>query len=154
MAVCRPSSEAIRKIHAALATKVKVLVGVYGVYDMLEMWHRYQMHSPRDNNIEKFIGISPLDDRRPYFDASPMSYVTTANNKIAAFLACGTEDDLVNRHAQTDAFLLALKQAGFYVRTCIVQGAPHYWMNEPIDEPESFTGFLAPRLVRFLAEKL
>jgi acetyl esterase/lipase len=140
--------------HAALSTKVKVLVGVYGVYDVLEMWQRYQMQNPRDNNIEKFIGISPLEDRRPYFDASPISYVTTANNKIATFLACGTQDDLVNRAAQTDAFLLALKQAGFFVRTCIVQGAPHYWMNDPIDEPESFTGFLAPRLVRFLAEKL
>ena len=141
-------------VHAALGIKVKVLVGVYGVYDVLEMWQHYQMQNPRDNNIEKFIGISPLEDRRPYFDASPMSYVTTANNKISVFLACGTEDDLVNRHAQTDAFLFALKQAGFFVRTCIVQGAPHYWMNDPIDEPGSFTGFLAPRLVRFLAEKL
>jgi acetyl esterase/lipase len=140
--------------HAALGTKVKVLVGVYGVYDVLEMWHRYQLQNPLDNNIEKFIGVSPLVDRRPYFDASPISYATTANNKIATFLACGTEDDLVNRAAQTDAFLLALKQAGFFVRTCIVQGAPHYWMNDPIDEAESFTGFLAPRLLRFLAEKL
>jgi hypothetical protein len=50
--------------------------------------------------------------------------------------------------------LLALKQAGFFVRTCLLQGAPHYWMNEPIDEPGSYAGFFAPRLVRFLAEKL
>jgi acetyl esterase/lipase len=143
-----------RDAHAKHGTKVKVLVGVYGVYDVLEMWQRYQMQTPRDNNIEKFIGSSPLQDRRPYFDASPISHATTANNKIAVFLACGTEDDLVNRHAQTDAFLLALKQAGYFVRTCIVQGAPHYWMSDSIDEPGSFTGFLAPRLVRFLAEKL
>lgn len=140
--------------HAALSAKVKVLVGVYGVYDLLEMWQRYQLQSPRENNVEKFIGISPLEDRRPYFDASPMNHVTIANNGLSVFLACGTEDDLVNRHAQTDAFLLALKQAGFFVRTCIVQGAPHYWMNDPIDEPGSYAGFLAPRLVRFLAEKL
>jgi len=140
--------------HAAVSTKVKVLVGVYGIYDVLEMWQRYQLQSPRENNIEKFIGVSPLDDRRPYFEASPMSYATTANNKTAVLLASGTEDDLVNRHAQTDVFLLALKQAGFFVRPCILQGAPHYWMNDPIDEPGSFTGFLAPRLVRFLAEKL
>ena len=140
--------------HAALSTKVKVLVGVYGIYDVLEMWQKYNVQNPRDNNIEKFIGVSPLDDRRPYFEASSMSYATTANNKIAVMLACGTEDDLVNRQAQTDAFLLALKQAGFFVRTCNLQGAPHYWMNDPIDEEGSYTGFLAPRLVRFLAEKL
>ena len=140
--------------HAGQSTKVKVLVGVYGVYDVLEMWQRYNLQSPRDNNIEKFIGVSPLDDRRSYFDASPINYATTGNNKIAVMLACGTHDDLVNKETQTDAFLFALKQAGFFVRTCIVQGAPHYWMNDPIDEAGSFSGFLAPRLVRFLAEKL
>ena len=140
--------------HAALGTQVKVLVGVYGIYDVLEMWQRYQHQSPRENNIEKFIGVSPMEDRRPYFEASPMSYATVANNKLAVYLACGTEDDLVSRHAQTDAFQLALKQAGFFVRTCLLQGAPHYWMNDPIDEPGSYTGFLAPRLVRLLAEKL
>lgn len=140
--------------HAALSTKVKVLVGVYGIYDVLEMWQKYNLQNPRENNIEKFIGVSPLDDRRPYFEASPISYATTANNRIAVMLACGTEDDLVNRQGQTDAFLMALKQANFFVRTCILQGAPHYWMNDPIEEPGSHTGFLAPRLVRFLAEKL
>jgi acetyl esterase/lipase len=140
--------------HAAVSTKVKVLVGVYGVYDVLAMWQRYQVASPRENNIEKFIGISALENRQPYFDASPISYATVANNGIGVFLACGTEDDLVDRQANTDAFLLALKQAGFFVRTCILAGAGHYFMNDPIDEPGSHTGFVAPRLVRFLAEKL
>jgi len=66
----------------------------------------------------------------------------------------GLAADLVDRKVQTDPFQLALKQAGFFVRTCIVQGAPHYWMNDPIEEPGSHSGFLAPRLVRFLQEKL
>jgi hypothetical protein len=35
-----------------------------------------------------------------------------------------------------------------------VPGAPHYWMNDPIEERVSFSGFLAPRLMRFLAERL
>jgi acetyl esterase/lipase len=140
--------------HASVSGKVKVLVGVYGIYDVLEMWHKYNEQNPRENNIEKFIGVSPMDDRRPYFEASPISYATTANNKLAVMLACGTHDDLVNKAAQTDAFLLALKQAGFFVRPCILQGASHYWMNDPIDEPGSHSGFLAPRLVRFLADKL
>ena len=34
------------------------------------------------------------------------------------------------------------------------QGAGHYWVSDPLDEPGSFTGFFAPRLLRFLAEKL
>jgi acetyl esterase/lipase len=140
--------------HAAVNTNVRVLVGVYGVYDLVDMWQRYQLASPRENNVENFLGAAPIDDRRLYFDASPISYATVANNQVAVFLSVGTQDDLVERRAHTDAFLLALKQAGFFVRTCIAHGAPHYWVSDPIDEPGSYSGFLAPRLVRFLQEKL
>ena len=140
--------------HAAVSAKVKAFVGVYGVYDLVEMWQRYQLQSPRENNIENFMGAAPMDDPRLYFDASPINYAIFANNQMGVFLSVGTEDDLVNRRAQTDAFLMRLKQANFFVRTCIVQGAPHYWLNDPIEEPASYSGFLAPRLVRFLSERL
>jgi acetyl esterase/lipase len=140
--------------HAAVSTKVKALVGVYGVYDLVEMWQRYLVQSPRENNIENFMGAAPMDDPRLYFDASPINYATFANNQMGVFLAVGTEDDLVDRRKQNDVFLLRLKQANFFVRPCIVQGAPHYWLNDPIDEPGSYTGFMAPRLMRFLKERL
>jgi acetyl esterase/lipase len=140
--------------HAALSSKVKAFIGVYGVYDVAEMWQRYQLQSPRENNIENFMGCAPMEDPRRYFEASPVNYATFANNQIGVFLSVGTEDDLVNRRAQTDAFLLKLKQANFFVRTCIVQGAPHYWLNDPIEEPGSYSGFMAPRLLRFLQERL
>jgi acetyl esterase/lipase len=139
---------------AAVPAKVKALIGVYGIYDMLAMWTSYQVQGGRQNNVEKFLGAAPMENRQLYFDASPISYATFANNNIAVLLAVGTEDDLVDRKAQTDAFQLALKQAGFFVRPCILAGAPHYWMNDPIEEPGSLTGFLGPRLLRFLAEKL
>jgi acetyl esterase/lipase len=140
--------------HASVGTKVKALVGVYGVYDVAEMWQRYQLQSPRENNIENFMGAAPMDDPRLYFDASPINYATFANNQIGVLLSVGTEDDLVDRRAQTDVFLMKLKQANFFVRPCIVQGAPHYWLNDPIEEPRSYSGFMAPRLVRFLKERL
>jgi acetyl esterase/lipase len=140
--------------HAKESTEVKVFAGVYGVYDVAEMWQKYNLQSPKQNNIEWFLGASLPDNRQLYFDASPINYAITANNKVAVHLSVGTEDDLVDRKANTDAFVLALKQAGFFVRTTILQGAPHYWGSDPMDEPGSFSGFLAPRLVRFLAEKL
>jgi acetyl esterase/lipase len=140
--------------HAKESTEVKVFAGVYGVYDVAEMWQKYNLQSPKENNIEKFMGAALPENRQLYFDASPISYATTANNKVAVHLSVGTEDDLVDRRANTDAFVLALKQAGFFVRTTILQGAPHYWGSDPMDEPGSFSGFLAPRLLRFLAEKL
>jgi acetyl esterase/lipase len=140
--------------HAKESTEVKVFAGVYGVYDVAEMWQKYNLQSPKQNNIEKFMGAALPDNRQLYFDASPISHAVTANNNVAVHLSVGTEDDLVDRRANTDAFVLALKQAGFFVRTTILQGAPHYWGSDPMDEPGSFSGFLAPRLLRFLAEKL
>jgi acetyl esterase/lipase len=140
--------------HAGVDTAVKVLVGVYGVYDLIEMWQCYQLNSPLDNNIENFIGVAPMANRQLYFDATPMSYATYANNKTAVLLGFGTEDDLVDRQAHSEAFLRALKQAGFFARSCVVQGAGHYWLSDPIDEPGSYTGVFAPRLMRFLVEKL
>ena len=140
--------------HAKVSAKVKALIGVYGVYDVVEMWQRYKLQSPCENNIENFMGASPMDDPQRYFEASPINYATFANNQIGVLLSVGTEDDLVDRRAHTDAFLLQLKQANFFVRTCIVQGAPHYWLSDPIDEPGSYSGFMAPRLIRFLKERL
>ena len=139
---------------AATDAGVKALIGVYGIYDAVAMWSNYQLQGGRDNNFEKFMGCPPMESRQLYFDASPISYATFSNNAIGVLLVTGTEDALVDRKVQTDPFELALKQAGFFVRPVIVAGAPHYWMNDPIDEPGSFTGFLAPRLMRFLAERL
>jgi acetyl esterase/lipase len=139
---------------ASLSSEVKALIGVYGIYDMVAMWNSCQVQWPIGNIVERFLGVPPMADRQIYFDASPMSYATLANNKLAVMLVTGSADDLVDPKEQTDPFLLALKQAGFYVRPCIVTGAPHYWLNDPIDDPTGFTAFLAPRLMRFLAEKL
>jgi acetyl esterase/lipase len=139
---------------ASTDAAVKALIGVYGIYDVAAMWTAYQVQGGGQNSIQKFIGAPPMENRQIYFDASPISYATVANNGIAVLLVTGTEDDLVDRKAQTEPFQLALKQAGFFVRPCIVHGAPHYWMNDPIDERGSYCGFLAPRLLRFLAEKL
>jgi acetyl esterase/lipase len=139
---------------ASTEASVKVLVGVYGIYDAVAMWTNYQVQGGRNNNFEKFMGVPPTENRQLYFDASPISYATFANNAVGVLLVTGTEDALVDRKTQTDPFELALKQAGYFVRPVIVAGAPHYWMNDPIEEPDSYSGFLAPRLLRFLAEKL
>jgi len=95
-----------------------------------------------------------MDDRHLFFEASPISYATFANNKTAFFLVWGTQDDIVDAKTQSEAFLLALKQARFAVRTAVVRAAPHFWMWDPIDEPESHCAFLAPRVLRFLSSAL
>jgi len=136
------------------STRVKAVVGVYGVYDVAAQWQHDLLERPCDSICERFLGASLLDDRRLYFEASPLSYVTRDANGTAFLLAWGTEDDVVDRATQSEAFLRALKQAGFFARSVIVQGAPHFWNSEPIEEPGSRSGFLAPRLLRFLQDKL
>jgi acetyl esterase/lipase len=140
--------------HAALSTKVKAVIGIYGVYDLAQQWHHDLAPRPDDRICEKFLGAAPTQNRRLYFDASPLSYATTDNNATAFLLSWGTEDDIVDRTTQSEAFLVALKQARFYARSVVMQGAGHFWMSDPIEEPASITGYLAPRLLRFLAEKL
>jgi acetyl esterase/lipase len=138
----------------ALSTRVRAVIGIYGVYDLAQQWNHDLLSRPHDPICEKFLGAALSDNRRRYFDASPLSYVTSDNNATAFLLSWGTEDDIVDRAAQSEAFLLALKQARFFARSVVMQGAGHFWMADPIEEPTSITAYLAPRLLRFLAEKL
>ena len=131
---------------------VRALVGIFGVYDLAAQWQFDLAERPHDNITAAFLGTSLVDDRRLYFDASPLSYATTANNAVAVLLAWGTHDDIVSPK-QSERFLRALKQAGFYVRT-VVQHAPHYWLGDPLDEPGSHSAVFTARLLRFLEERL
>ena len=137
-----------------VSTKVKCCIGLYGVYDLAAQWQHDLVARPRDQITEKFLGAAPIDDRKLYFDATPNSYATRGNAQNAFLIAYGTEDDVVDIKTQSEAFVLALKQAGIFVRTSIVQSAPHFWGSEPHDETGSFSAFFAPRLKRFLAERL
>ena len=109
---------------------------------------------PADNITQNFMGFPPMQDRLGWHAASPIAHATFRNNDTAFLLAWGTEDDIVDASTQSAAFLTALKQAQFYVRTVIVQSAPHFWLTDPLDEPGSFTGFFLPRLLRFLSQRL
>ena len=140
--------------HGRMSTAVKVCVPIYAVLDLARQWRHDQISRPRDQIVEKFLGASLIDDRRTYFDASPLSYVSAGNNGTAFFLAWGTADDIVDPATQSEAFLEALKQAGHYVRPAVIAGAPHFWIGDPIDEPGSHSGFFAQRLLRFLQARL
>jgi len=140
--------------YASVSTKVKVAVPVYGVFDMYQQWLHDLETRPRDSIVEKFLGVSAVDDKRAYFDASPLSYVSTKNNSTSFLVVWGTRDDIVDRTTQSEAFMLALKHAGYFVRPVPVEGAPHFWVWDPVEEPDSHNGFLAPRLLRFLEQRL
>jgi acetyl esterase/lipase len=140
--------------YASVNPRVKAVVGAYGVYDMVQQWMHDQIARPRDQIVEKFLGKPPMEDRKMYFESSPISYATRANNQTSFFLTWGTAEDIADPATQSEAFMLALKQAGFFVRPAPVAAAPHFWMSDPIDEPRGHVGFVAPQIVRFLADRL
>ena len=137
---------------ANVSTQVKVLIGNYGVYDLAAHWHHELGFAAA--NTAQYLGASLLDDRHRYFEGSPLSYVTRARNALPVHLSYGTEDTIVDRRTQSEPFFTALTQAGYFVRTVVVQGEGHYWASDPIDEPGSASGRLAPRVLRFLQDHL
>jgi acetyl esterase/lipase len=141
--------------NAAIAANVKLVVGFYGVYDLLAQWTHDLATRPRDNIVEKFLGASPTQNRRIYFEASPMSYATVDRNQMHFLLIHGTDDDIVDPPSQSGAFLTALTQAGFFVRRIIIPGAGHFWASDPFEsEPHSYSALAIPRLLRFLEGSL
>ena len=135
-------------------TPVKAVVGVCGVYDLVAQWQHDQIARPRDQQAEIFLGLSPMENRMRYYEASPLTYATTRASKTSFLISWGTDDDVVEWQTQSWPFVTALKQAGCYVRIVPVAAAPHFWMYDPIDEPHGFPGMLAPKLLRFLKERL
>ena len=136
--------------HASTPANVKAVVGFYGVYDMVAQWEHDQITRPRDPIVEKLLGGPPMLSRRTYFEASPLSYATIDKNSTRFLLIYGREDDIVDPATQSEKFLTALKQAGFFARTIVVPGAGHFWSVDPVEEPGSFGAYVGPKLVRFL----
>jgi acetyl esterase/lipase len=138
-------------VGLTLEPAVAAVVGIFGVYDLAAQWQYDLLSRPNDNITRGFLGKSLIEDRKLYFEASPLSYVETRAGGPAFFLAWGTHDDIVDP-GQSGAFLLALKQAGFYVRT-VVQDAPHFWVGDPLDETGSYSAHFAARVLRFLEDR-
>jgi len=141
--------------NAAVPINVKAVVGFYGVYDMLAQWSHDQIARPRDQIAEKYLGASPMQNRRIYFESSPISYATIDRKGARFLLIHGTNDDIVDPTTQSEAFWLALNQAGISARRIVIPGAGHLWASDPFEnEPGGYGATAAPRLLRFLGEAL
>ncbi len=141
--------------NAAVPATVKCVIGFYGVYDLHAQWTHDLSMRPNDKIVEKFLGVSPMQNRRVYFDASPISYATIDHNALRFLLIHGTDDDIVDPATQSGAFLTALTQAGFFVRRIFIPGAGHFWSSDPFEsEPHSYSAMAIPRMMRFLETSL
>jgi acetyl esterase/lipase len=92
-----------------------------------------------------------MQNRRVYFDASPMSYATRAVSVDRFLLIHGTADDVVDPVTQSQAFQNALNRAGIYVRRFVVPGAEHFWAVDSFEgEIGGYGATAAPTILRFL----
>ena len=136
--------------NAAVPTNVKCVIGFYGVYDMHAQWQHDLPLRPNDKIVEKFLGASPMQNRRVYFDSSPISYATIDRNRARFLLINGTADDIVDP-AQAQVFQTALNQAGIFVRRIVIPGAGHFFSSDPFEnDPTSYGATVAPRTLLFL----
>jgi acetyl esterase/lipase len=141
--------------YAATPANVKAVVGFYGVYDLLAQWRHDQIVRPMANISERYLGASPMQNRRVYFDSSPLSYATVDRNRTRFLLIHGTNDDVADPATQSEAFQVALSQAGFFVRHFVIPGAGHYWSSDPFEsEIGGYGATAAPTILRFLAGAL
>jgi acetyl esterase/lipase len=135
----------------AVSANVKAVICLYGVYDMLAQWQHDQIARPRDQITEKYLGASPMQNRRIYFESSPLSYATVDRNRARFLLIHGTADDVVDPSTQSQTFQNALNQAGIYVRRFVIPGAGHFWASDPFEgEIASYGVTVAPTIIRFL----
>jgi acetyl esterase/lipase len=140
--------------HHGVSTRLKVAVPIYAVFDLLSQWEYELVIRPRDVVTEVYLGGSPMEIRDVFYEASPINWTTIRNNYVDFLVTWGTADDMVDFKTQSLPFVTALKRAGNFTRTGPIEGAPHFWISEPLDEPHSYTGFLAAKLLRFLTERL
>jgi acetyl esterase/lipase len=140
--------------YPTASTRISAAVPFYGVYDLMAQWEHDQLHRPHDQFTEKYLGGPPMAVRDLFYEASPINWATFDNAHAAFLVIWGMEDDVVDAETQAVAFVRALKRANIYAHTIPIAAAPHYWIEEPLDDPTSYTNFVAPRILRFLAEHL
>ena len=134
---------------------LRVLVGVYGVYDLAAHWRAdlAKNAAKGEDPTERMLGATPLEDPQLYLEASPIHAVTPAQRAPAVLLIWGESDGDVLPE-QSFTFARALQVAGFGVDTVAVPGAGHFWFSREPIEPDTFNGQVAPRLTSFLRENL
>jgi acetyl esterase/lipase len=141
--------------NAAVSANVKAVIGFYGIYDMAAQWQHDQIARPTNSITEKFLGTSLIQNRRLYFDSSPMSYATIERSRTRFLLVHGTADDQVDPVTQSQAFQKALNQAGIFVRRFVIPGAGHFWATDPFEgEIGGYGATAAPTILRFLEDAL
>ncbi len=139
--------------HRAQSAAVSVVVPMAGLMDAVACWEFDQIsRPPGDQPLERYLGGTPLDQRRRYYEASPVFHASAANAKGTRWLITwGERDEVVPPAANSEALVRELQLAGALVRVAPIPGAGHFWyMEGEVMEPGTISAQFAPRLLGFL----
>jgi acetyl esterase/lipase len=148
-AFSNPYPDAFADVSAA----VSVVVPMAALFDLPARWRQDRVRRPpHEQMVEIFLGGTPMNERRRFHEASPLYHVSQSNVRGTKWLiAWGTEDEVSRPVEHSLALANELRLAGALVRLAPLVGAPHFWdMDSEVEEPGSYNGQLAARLLGFL----
>lgn len=138
--------------------RVDTAIVVCGTYDLIAMWEHDRTHRLVDGHTAGYVGGTPMDARRRFFDAAPLTHASRQNAEGTRWLvAWGTHDDVAPPERQSVVFAEHLSRAGAMVRLAPIVGAAHFWYLEgrtgEIDPAaQTFNSRFAERLLTFLRD--
>lgn len=148
------------KLQAALGDDVihldliKVVVAAYGIFDLPAHWNWCRDRSDEIPGVELMTGAPPEEEPETWRLASPVSHVRAVGARPDFLLLYGVDDEVVDPRSQTLHFAEMLAQTGIGASVVPVAGAGHFWMSEPMDEPDSRPAQVVPEMIDFLRKGL
>jgi acetyl esterase/lipase len=152
---------AMLSLHETTAKHIRVMVGVYGIYDLPDWWRVTQPPKRTDDPVVKLMGKSYPEAKEDYEDFSPVHRLHKFPGKPAAsYLIVHGDHDAIVHHNQSERFVAALRAKDASVEDILIPGAGHHWFTLADDNParrrvdEEPNTTIAPVLLRFLEHGL
>lgn len=148
---------AMLSLDEKTATRIRAMVGVYGVYDLPEWWRFTDKRS--ENPVVKLMGKAYGDAKDDYETFSPLHRLQQLEGRPLAkyFIVHGDQDTRVH-HNQSERFIAALREKQAKVDSMLISGAGHSWFTFAEDHTarrrvdEEPNASVAPKLLRFLKD--
>ena len=149
-----------RRDYASL--KIRLIVGAYGVYDMVAWGRHCETKWPKTPNaVTCFMGTTAEKAPDLYREASPLYMIAQACQDLPlvrpeVFLVWGEQDGFVPCSEHSLPFAQKLRQLHFSVETLAIPDAAHLWFPRDIVNNEICPmdlyphSVVAPRVLDFL----
>lgn len=152
---------AMLSLHESTANRIRAVVGVYGIYDLVDWWRVTQPPKRTDDPVQKLMGRSYMEATADYESFSPLHRMQALKSHPGAkYLIIHGNEDAIVHHNQSERFVATLRDKDADVEDTLVPGAGHHWFTlaednparRPVDEEPNIT--VAPILLRFLHRAL